>query len=249
MGPPLPKLPFPFPFQVGVDIIKTQRLHPILKSPNAARFLRRILTPKELMARPFNIDLIFETDKWYRSKSEDSSEMKMWPEIEITNRTLEYVAGRWAAKEAVLKAHPWRWLYFHDIEVLSGRKGERNGPETTTAETVDPFSPLQQALKLELEKHNRQLGKSAKTADELDAEPTLVKETLEEAGRQQHGITPPSTRGGPPVVTVMGHREGVPDQEALVSISHDGGYAIAVCMGFDPNRMGVYSPIKNSRRK
>lgn len=38
---------------------------------------------------------------------------------------------------------------------------------------------------------------------------------------------------GPPFVVVKGEGGGL-DQEARVSISHDGDYATAVCLGFEP---------------
>lgn len=45
------------------------------------------------------------------------------------------------------------------------------------------------------------------------------------------------SESGPPVALVKGEGKN-PDQMALVSISHDGQYATAVCMGFDPAVVG-----------
>ncbi|KAK2059877.1 hypothetical protein LY76DRAFT_511083, partial [Colletotrichum caudatum] len=39
---------------------------------------------------------------------------------------------------------------------------------------------------------------------------------------------------GPPVAVIRGEQEGEPGQTAMVSISHDGDYATAVCLGFEP---------------
>ncbi|KAK1968123.1 hypothetical protein LY78DRAFT_574948, partial [Colletotrichum sublineola] len=39
---------------------------------------------------------------------------------------------------------------------------------------------------------------------------------------------------GPPVAIIRGEREGEPGLMAMVSISHDGDYATAVCLGFEP---------------
>lgn len=39
---------------------------------------------------------------------------------------------------------------------------------------------------------------------------------------------------GAPVAVIRGGEEGTHDQEALISISHDGDYATAVCLGFNP---------------
>ncbi len=41
---------------------------------------------------------------------------------------------------------------------------------------------------------------------------------------------------GPPIAIVRGASEGALAQEALISISHDGDYATAVCLGFEAGR-------------
>ena len=44
-------LPFPFPLHVGTDVCHIARIHAILNTPRAPRFIRRILAQEEL-ARP-----------------------------------------------------------------------------------------------------------------------------------------------------------------------------------------------------
>ena len=39
---------------------------------------------------------------------------------------------------------------------------------------------------------------------------------------------------GPPVAVIRGDGNGAADQMAQISISHDGEYAMAVCIGFEP---------------
>jgi holo-[acyl-carrier protein] synthase len=46
-----PLRPFPFPFNVGTDICQISRIHKILVSPRAQRFVRRVLAPEEQQAR------------------------------------------------------------------------------------------------------------------------------------------------------------------------------------------------------
>ncbi|KAK7416454.1 hypothetical protein QQZ08_011980 [Neonectria magnoliae] len=79
-----------------------------------------------------------------------------------------FIAGRFAAKEAAIKAHSHRPLTFHDV-VIERRavEGERLG-------------------------------------------------------------------SGPPVARIKSREEGAEaDDSAMVSISHDGDYATAVCLGHD----------------
>lgn len=40
---------------------------------------------------------------------------------------------------------------------------------------------------------------------------------------------------GPPVARIRGEQADGEDTSAMVSISHDGDYATAVCMGYDPS--------------
>ena len=43
---------------------------------------------------------------------------------------------------------------------------------------------------------------------------------------------------GPPIARIRAEEEGGEDTSALVSISHDGDYATAVCIGHDPGQGG-----------
>ncbi|GKT47268.1 4'-phosphopantetheinyl transferase B, mitochondrial [Colletotrichum spaethianum] len=56
---------------------------------------------------------------------------------------------------------------------------------------------------------------------------TIVRRALEEGKENPNG-------SGPPVAVIRAEREGEPGQTAMVSISHDGDYATAVCLGFEP---------------
>ncbi|EFQ30752.1 uncharacterized protein GLRG_05896 [Colletotrichum graminicola M1.001] len=65
---------------------------------------------------------------------------------------------------------------------------------------------------------------------------TIVRRALVEGKANPNG-------SGPPVAIIRGEREGEPGQTAMVSISHDGDYATAVCLGFEPEtRDGKRAP-------
>ncbi|KAK1598297.1 uncharacterized protein LY79DRAFT_586898 [Colletotrichum navitas] len=65
---------------------------------------------------------------------------------------------------------------------------------------------------------------------------TIVRRAVVEGKANPNG-------SGPPVAVIRGEREGEPGQTAMVSISHDGDYATAVCLGFEPaTRDGKRAP-------
>lgn len=53
---------------------------------------------------------------------------------------------------------------------------------------------------------------------------------IERRGRDEERLG-----SGPPVARIRGEPGEAEDASAMVSISHDGDYATAVCMGHDPN--------------
>ncbi|KAM0254539.1 hypothetical protein ACHAQJ_006701 [Trichoderma viride] len=147
------------------------------------RFVNRILSPEEqarkdprlqcLEHRPTN--KLFQNDKLNSSPKNNGGALIS---EEIARRDPDvwtaaaFVAGRFAAKEAAIKAHSHRRLTFHDVVIeRRGRKEERLG-------------------------------------------------------------------SGPPVARIKGEAEGDEDVSAMISISHDGDYATAVCMAHDPSVVG-----------
>ncbi|KAK0714668.1 4'-phosphopantetheinyl transferase superfamily, partial [Lasiosphaeris hirsuta] len=141
---------FPFPIHIGTDICQISRIHAILSGARGARFIRRVLAEEELARPRGHVKAVLDGD------------------VGPVRDAAVFMAGRFAAKEAAFKAHPWRRLGFHDVVIqragFEGREGEVEG-------------------------------------------------------------------SGPPVARIKG-AEG--EQMAMVSISHDGDYATAFCMGFDP---------------
>jgi len=84
---------------IGLDVVESARMEKILAGPASRRFLERVLTPREREAR---------------------SALSQ-------RRALEYACGRFAAKEAVVKALGCgigSTVGFQDIEVLADERGK-----------------------------------------------------------------------------------------------------------------------------
>ncbi|KAK1988668.1 hypothetical protein LZ30DRAFT_469552 [Colletotrichum cereale] len=164
--------PFPFPLNIGTDICQISRVYRLLASGRGARFLQRVFTKDEralVPADPPSGHPSSSTTKPETSQNGDFQALKKHNPLLWKKAT--FVAGRFAAKEAAFKAHPFRRLSFHDI--------------------------------------------------------TIARRALVEGKANPNG-------SGPPVAVIRGEREGDPGQTAMVSISHDGDYATAVCVGFEP---------------
>ncbi|PHH59205.1 hypothetical protein CDD81_3560 [Ophiocordyceps australis] len=126
---------FPLALGIGTDICQISRIHGILARGRGAGLVRRVLAPEERSG------LVLEGEAW---------------------KTSVFLAGRFAAKEAAIKAHhPHRRLTLHDVVI---------------------------------ERQTQTLG------------------------------------SGPPVARIRSEDGGGSDEAALVSISHDGDYATAVCV-------------------
>lgn len=90
---------------IGTDIVEIARVRSVLDGPSKDRFLRRILTEAE-----YQVALL------------------------RPGRLAEFAAGRFAAKEAVVKALGCgigESAGFHDIEIMSDRRGK---PECTLSD-------------------------------------------------------------------------------------------------------------------
>lgn len=152
----LPLRPFPFPLNVGTDICRISRIYGILNSPRRLRFINRILAPQEVTQHDSRL-------RWNTGGLASSEETGGVQDTELW-KTAAFVAGRFAAKEAAIKAHSHRRLTFHDVVI----------------------------------------------------ERRAVKE--ERLGT------------GPPVARIRAGDGVAEDASALISISHDGDYATAVCI-------------------
>ncbi|KAK9435033.1 hypothetical protein VB005_09824 [Metarhizium brunneum] len=161
MAPPI--RPFPFPINIGTDICQISRIYSILCGPRRTRFINRVLAPEEVARHDARL-------KWSAASSKGDHRRGDGSGIRGTDlwKTAAFVAGRFAAKEAAIKAHSHRRLTFHDV-VIEPRAGGR-------------------------------------------------RDTL---------------GSGPPVARIRAGAGDAEDACALVSISHDGDYATAVCVAHD----------------
>lgn len=75
-------------------------------------------------------------------------------------------------------------------------------------------------------------GNHLKNADEQDE---ATSESLRDGRDEIEGTKGTSNGSGPPIALV---RADDGEQFAQISISHDGDYATAVCLGFDPRFSG-----------
>ncbi|OAA81359.1 4'-phosphopantetheinyl transferase [Akanthomyces lecanii RCEF 1005] len=171
---------FPLPLNVGTDICQISRVYGILKTPRATRFVNRILAHEErprfgalasalpLMPKPESLRARGD-DGGHHHEALSARDPDGW-------KAAAFLAGRFAAKEAAIKAHTHRQLTFHDVVI-----------------------------------ERRAVAAVART------------ETL---------------GSGPPVARIRAADGAGEDESAMVSISHDGDYATAVCLAHDPSVTG-----------
>ncbi|KAI2611974.1 4'-phosphopantetheinyl transferase superfamily [Hypoxylon sp. NC1633] len=162
-----------FSIGIGTDICKISRIYKVLNSPSCTRFLRRILTPQE-RKWPKPTKLV----QYLATRPPPAPDDPQDPNIA---QAAEYVAGRFAAKEAVIKAYSVRDLQFGDIEI-------------TYEGVVDPLDPPKRSAKRKL-------------------------------------------------LAVIRDAQGREDAYARLSISHDGDYAVAMCLLDLPETESDAAPI------
>ncbi|TGJ86523.1 hypothetical protein E0Z10_g2261 [Xylaria hypoxylon] len=113
-------------FTIGNDICRIARVRRILKSRLGSQFVRRILRPEEIQHSStagilrciLNQTTQGSNDAQSipgRVAAADSASTRDAPDF---TRAVEFMAGRFAAKEAIIKAHPYRRLTFQTIAIL-----------------------------------------------------------------------------------------------------------------------------------
>lgn len=177
-----PLRPFPLPLNIGTDICHIARIYDILQKPGGGGLVRRILTEGERQrasARLAPLSRVTPTSTTtprlghVTRRQQQGRDPALW-------ETAAFVAGRFAAKEAAIKAHGGhRRLTFHDITI---ERRELSGGEGA---------------------HESLLG------------------------------------SGPPVARIRAEGSGGDDADtsAMISISHDGEYATAVCLAYDASAL------------
>ncbi|GAB1316629.1 hypothetical protein MFIFM68171_06839 [Madurella fahalii] len=109
MPPPIP-FPFPFGIRIGTDICHIPRIVQSFYSKTWPRFVRRILTEEELAnARPAVTELLGEHESIIAARQQPKGPYEgRGPNVDPKklDAAATFLAGRFAAKEAVIKAHP-----------------------------------------------------------------------------------------------------------------------------------------------
>ncbi|KAI6845767.1 hypothetical protein KC332_g4605 [Hortaea werneckii] len=218
----MPPRPFPFALGIGTDICHRKRIEQLLLKPppqartkNLTRFLVRFLTSREIS--------IF----WRKFEAEADL---FHSQLEDVTR---YLAGRWAAKEATIKACQWRQLSFKHIQILRQQGGPgvyQTGP--TYALILDrPASAFQAAF------DSKSRGQSSDTEDNVakqghtsglsSSESIATRDTTSEQRQEPH---PLSSVNEHDYISAEAQNDDLSGQIAKISISHDGEYATAVCL-------------------
>ncbi|KAK3678391.1 hypothetical protein LTR78_001688 [Recurvomyces mirabilis] len=202
----MPPRPFPFPLGIGTDIVDTRRIRGILLKgqsqpghANLYRFLRGFLSWRE--------QAIF----W--------QVFHQGPEVVYDDlpMAVRYLSGRWAAKEAAIKAVGHRRLSFRHVQILPSLPPPRSGP--LYALILDKPASA----------YNRTVQKDGSDSEESPDDSLSPNETP--SGRNRSILTTDPIPGEL-------QNDDVDGQIAKISISHDGEYATAVCLAVEEPREG-----------
>ncbi|KAI1774925.1 hypothetical protein F4818DRAFT_55752 [Hypoxylon cercidicola] len=101
------------PMGIGIDICRISRVYKNLTNPMGPKLVRRILSPEEQTV-PYTLNIlkcVFTPPQ--NLQSQDSKD----PKDPRMRKAAEFLAGRFAAKEAAIKAYSLRKLSYHDIIV------------------------------------------------------------------------------------------------------------------------------------
>ncbi|KAI7377315.1 hypothetical protein KC336_g19592, partial [Hortaea werneckii] len=206
----------------GTDICHRKRIEQLLLKPppqartkNLTRFLVRFLTSREIS--------IF----WRKFESEADL---FHSQLEDMTR---YLAGRWAAKEATIKACQWRQLSFKHIQILRQQGGLRvDQSGATYALILDrPASAFQAAFDSKSRDQSsdveQDVAKQDHTSRTSSSESIAVGKTTSEQRQEPH---PLSSVDEHDFISAEAQNDDLSGQFAKISISHDGEYATAVCL-------------------
>ncbi|WP_409343088.1 holo-ACP synthase [Paenibacillus sp. MBLB4367] len=108
---------------VGIDLLNIDRVGRLLRQASGERFIERVLTPgeRELLEKRLGVSIPEAMAAWHEASSAGQAAAPR------TGRLTEFVAGRFAAKEAVVKAlgcGVGKAVGFQDIEVLPDALGK-----------------------------------------------------------------------------------------------------------------------------
>ncbi|CCU74649.1 hypothetical protein/holo-acyl-carrier-protein synthase [Blumeria hordei DH14] len=262
----MPK-PFSLPLQVGIDICHTPR---IIKSLNGALLkastadigsqtstssTHETKFPNKKSARPDNsikpqsdsksiiasrhrllLRIFNYHERRYYFKCNSN---KSWLNDSSQRKFYDFVAGRFAAKEAIIKAMRHRKLNFHDIIVLP--EGIEFPSLRTFVEVSDQVSESRAPRAVVL----------AEQCDVINSSGTVCRDIFR--FRSPEEIKLLSKEAFEAEVLLEEYEEDLrrweQGEEVQLNISHDGDYAIAVCLANTPVKSTSCQKIKNTGKE
>ncbi|TKA82916.1 hypothetical protein B0A55_01303 [Friedmanniomyces simplex] len=211
----MPIRPFPFALGIGTDIVRASRIRTIIlkgegegtaRTKHLYRFMNHLLSSRE--------QLMF-WDKFEGTRNVYGPKL---------GKATEWLAGRWAAKEAVIKAVQYRDLSFLDVQILPSKPAQMSSPvyalildkPAAARNTNIKVAPL--SLRTDFAAPEKVTSDDAKEREGHD----------DASGQQRDGLA-----------IAYEVQDDDPDgQVAKVNISHDGEYVTAVCLAADQPREG-----------
>ncbi|MCJ1252026.1 hypothetical protein MMC30_009264 [Trapelia coarctata] len=218
----MPPKPLPSQLRIGIDICHISRVGRALEGLSKAGRLEK--WAGKIFNRHEWPGFCVKHEQW---KKETTGEYG----IDIFS---QWLAGRWAAKEAAIKAHSNRRLLRHDVSILPPSLGdlEVSGKMTKPLILIDPPRRI---VKMDIETAIARGLQEAALYRKMSIGDTLSRYDEVPPGEDTSTIPPLSCResGSRHII----HRRLLVKEEdkqlADLSISHDGEYAIAVCMALD----------------
>lgn len=213
----MPPRPFPLRLGIGTDIVHRKRIESLLLKPppeararNLDRYLSHIFSHRETQ--------IF----WQTFSS---------PQTLFSNdlqRLTNYLSGRWAAKEATIKACEWRRIGFKHVQILRQRQvreGESGGVYALILEK--PASAFKISAGLDV-------NSSGELKEAKSPRSHAAQSGQEEAQFSGHNKLDQSVGftydKDVDFIPAGRQNDDLPGQVAKISISHDGEYTTAVCL-------------------
>ncbi|KAL2047053.1 hypothetical protein N7G274_001072 [Stereocaulon virgatum] len=141
-----------------------------------------------------------------------------------------HLAGRWAAKEAAIKAHRYRQLSMQDISIVLPT--QRSNPLPGANKVMALIEPFCDTVRLsERVAGLRGLRGFHIQSQELPKSGSVYDNEMSEELQHQDQQTQTTKRRHFDRRTKVNESDR---QIAEINISHDGDYAVAICMAFDP---------------
>ncbi|KAI0110125.1 hypothetical protein F4814DRAFT_425879 [Daldinia grandis] len=110
---------FPFSFGVGTDICQISRIYKIIAQQKGSNFIHRVLTKDEINSvrgASHILEPIYSRQRLPESELFPNGNAE--EEIPAIATAARFMAGRWAAKEAVIKSCSAHRVTFHDIMII-----------------------------------------------------------------------------------------------------------------------------------